>query len=235
MLGIAGLVGAWWLRPDLWMVEHVEFEGAVNASTAELRHLVDLRNGTPMWRVDLERMARAARTHPWVEEASVHLSWPSTVRVALREHRAVALLEREGEVRVVGASGEAFLDLGRWPEGRDLQLPRILGVSADFEQRHPQLGKAAVRRALDLVEVLSSSGQVARDQIDEVVFSPSHGLRVRTPGVELAFGFAEPSSRLKRLDALVSSGLDLHAPTLVDLAPPTVAILRPRESLTPGS
>ena len=61
---VAGVVlgGALTVRPDHMLVEHVRFEGHDEAGAAELRHLLDLRNGTRVWEVDAEALAaRAAR------------------------------------------------------------------------------------------------------------------------------------------------------------------------------
>ena len=64
----ATLVALWAVvRPDEFWVERVDFEGNVRATPAELRHLADIRNGTTIWGVDLDRVSSNVRRHPWVK------------------------------------------------------------------------------------------------------------------------------------------------------------------------
>lgn len=228
---IPGLVAAWiWTRPDLLLVEHVVFEGPVRATPAELRHVLDLSNGTPIWAVDDEALARAVERHPWVRDAEVVVEWPATVRVRVDEHVPVALLHDGDRLVYVDAEGEPFLGASSILSGglraEDLDLPHLTGFLPELRQLHPALLPLALDDALRLVDALDTRGLVPRDRVSEVAFRRTSGFRVVAGRAELVFGLADLDQQVDRLALLVQQGLDLEAPTHVDLAPASVALVR---------
>lgn len=211
------------LRPDLLFVERVQFVGQSSATVPELRHLADLPNGTRIWEVDTERVARAVERHPWVRSASVRRVFPDRVEVEVEEHVPVALLHLDRLLYVDG-HGEAFLDA----DGRDLDYPSITGVTPDLARLHPALPQKAVASALKLLDALDTRGYIARDLVDEVHFSRTRGFTVHTRGSRVLFAHEGLDGQLERLGSLLTSGaVDLDRPTHVDLGPRSVAIVRP--------
>jgi cell division protein FtsQ len=71
--------------------------------------------------VDLERIAAAVETIPWVDRASVARSWPRALRVVVVEQKPVA---RWGEGGLVNTRGEVFVqDAQHIPA----ELPELVG------------------------------------------------------------------------------------------------------------
>ncbi len=218
------------LRPDRMLVEHVVFEGASVAAEGELRHLIDLRNGTRVWQVDVERVASLAEAHPWVRRADVRVDWPDTVVVSVEERRVVAVLHRERAL-YLDEDGTPFVAA----RSERLDLPHLTGFTEDLEALHPQLPGLAVRDALWLMDALETRGLTTLP-VSEVAFSPSRGFTVHHGRARLVFGHGELPSQLDRLERLVrEEGLDPAGPTWVDLAPATVAIVRPIPATVEGS
>ena len=91
----------------------------------------------------------------------------------------------------------------------------------------PQLVPLTIRTALALIERLDALGLVDREDVSEVAFSRTGGFTLHTDGARLLFGHGDHGGQVDRLAALVDHGLDLHEPNYVDLAPPSVAIIRP--------
>lgn len=215
------------VRPDLVLVEHVRFEGASRSTETALRHLVDVRNGATMWRVDLEAVEAGAERHPWVRDARARREWPNTVVVAVDEYVPVALLEQDG-LHYIDADGTVFLTA----RADDLDYPVITGIDAELGRLHPDLPRLALRDALGLLAALDQRGLVPRERVSEIHFSATSGFTVQvTGGARLVFSLEDRERQLERLAALVGRGVDPGAPILVDLAPASLAIVRPLDAV----
>jgi hypothetical protein len=229
----AASLGMGWLvlRPEAWLVERVTFEGAVRATSAELRHLADLPNGTAMWQVDREELTRAVERHPWVRKASARISWPNTVIVTVEEHIPTAILHEDDHMLYVDEYGEPFL--GVLPT--DLDYPHLVGFEPELSRLHPELGRVAIRDALWLMSSLDERGLVLRDDLSSISFSRTAGLTVAAGPARLLFGLRDLPDQLDRLAVLTDQGVDLKKPISIDLAPATVALVRPLAPLPPSN
>jgi hypothetical protein len=209
---------------SLAMVGDVEFVGQVHAAPRELRHLAGVRNGTPLWAVDLSEVERRVERHPWVDTARARLEWPDHLVVEVGEHEPVALLMYDG-LFYVDAQGRVFLRA----RADDLDYPVISGLDPALERRHPELPRRVLRDALALLDLLEARDLVGREQVSEIAFSDTRGFTVMLQdGARLGFGLDGHEVQAGRLDTLLREGLvDLRRPILVDLAPPSVAIVRP--------
>lgn len=217
-LATAGLL----VRPDRMLVEHVRFVGADRAGAWELRHLLDLPNGTRMWEVDEDQLAAKAASHPWVRAARVHRRWPDEVVIEVEEREVVALVHAD-RMLVVDRDGTPFLPAS----SGQLDFPHITGITPEVQQLHPDLARMAVRDALWLIEQLEERG-LATLPVSEVAFSATRGFTVFHGQARIVFGHGDLPRQLGRLERLArEQGVDLTGPTLVDLAPSTVAIVRP--------
>lgn len=231
-MGAVALIGAFvMVRPDLMLVERVEFVGAERAQARSLRHLADIRNGATIWSVDAAAVQRGVERHPWVESARVRRIFPDTVRVELTERTPVALL-RTDRLHYVDGNGVVFLEA----DGTDLDYPIISGVDEALAARHPQLPVLAIRDALSLIDDLDRKGLVLRSGVSEVAFASTRGFTVHTQrGARIRFGLDDRARQVTRLAALIARDVDLGSPVLVDLAPKSVAIVRPIEGPVAGS
>jgi hypothetical protein len=230
-LGVAAVsLGTGWLvlRPEAWLVERVIFEGAVRATPAELRHLADLPNGTAVWQVDREAVTRAVERHPWVREASARVQWPHTVIVSVEEHVPTAILHDQDHLLYVDEYGEPFL--GVLPT--DLDYPHLVDFEPELSRMHPELGRVAIRDALWLLSALDERALVSRDEVSSISFSRTAGLTVAAGPARLLFGLRDLPTQLDRLAVLASQGVDLKQPIRIDLAPATVALVRPLAPLS---
>ena len=212
------------LRPDLVLVEHVEFRGAERAAPGELRHLSDVRNGVTMWAVDMDRAERGVQTHPWVESAVAYREWPASVVIEVQERSPVALVELEGDLYYVDNRARPFV---RAVSG-DLDYPVITGIDTGLARIHPDIPRLVLSEALWLLTEAESRGIFDVADVSEIWCSPSLGYDVHLlGGSTVAFGLGGLSGQMERLAQLVAADVDLESPHWVDLAPATVAIVRP--------
>ncbi len=214
-------------RPDRMWLEHVEFVGAERATPAELRHLSDVRNGTTFWGVDTENAELGVERHPWVRSATATRRWPDTLVIQVEEHTPVAMMERDG-LFYVDVDGTPFLRA----HTNDVDYPVITGITQELEHAHPDLPRLVVRDALSLLQALDDRGIVTRDRVSEIAFSSTRGFTVHVRGgSRIIFGLEGQETQIVRLARLIDEGLDTSAPLQVDLAPASLAIVRPLDAV----
>jgi cell division protein FtsQ len=201
----------------------VRIEGNHRATTAELRHLANLRPGEHMLALDLEHTAQNIARHPWVASASVRRLYPSSVSIDVVEHVPVMLLALD-RLWYVDASGKPF----KQAESGDLDHALLTGVDPALVSESPHLAHAVIVGALQALDATNSSGALTSDDISEVHYSPSGGYSLITrSGARLLVGISDPTPRLERLRMLVEQGLDLSRPQVIDLDLADVALVRP--------
>jgi len=211
------------LRPDLMMIEDVEFQGFRNADPATLRHLADVRNGMSPWHVDTAQVVQNVERHPWVKSADAR--WASTTElvVVVSEFEPAAVLHWN-RLLYVDEQGLPFLEA----DSAALDFPQITGITPELESRHPDLPRLAVRNALWLVDELDLRGVLPRQELSEIAFSTSRGFTLHTGPSRVVFAHGNLERQTDRLAQLVAHrGVDLSHPTYIDLGPAEVAIVRP--------
>ena len=208
LVSAAGIVGHELATGELWRVTDVTFAGQVNASEPALRHLANVRVGTHLFDLDLQRVVLDVERHPWVRRAEARRVLPATIEVVVEEHAPVLILALD-RMWYVNAMGEPF----KLATTEDLDYPVLTGLSPRLADEHPALAAAVVSGALQVREAADGHPTVGPDFASEVNFDPHHGYTlVLRSGTELLLGFTEPERSLRRFDRLVANGLDLRAP-----------------------
>lgn len=218
------------LRPDLWVVEQVRFEGADRAGAKGLRHLADLRNGTTVWAVDAQAVAQGVERHPWVRSAEGRFEWPATVVVDIEEHRPVALLA-SGPMHYLDAEGLPFAPANT----DDLDYPVITGIEPGLAELQPEVPRKAIRSALELLAAVDATGVIPEGQVAEVNFSSTRGFTVYVSGgARILFDLENFDAQSERLAQLAAAGVDVTEALHIDLVPESVAIVRPISAPNPA-
>ena len=213
------------LRPDLMVVENVQFNGHQRAGALELRHLSDFRNGTTLWGVDTAEVVRAVERHPWVKHANAELLWPATLRIEISEYEPVALVYYDG-LYYVDAYGTVILKA----TSNDLNYPVLTGMGPELEAVHPELARVVLHDATWLLRELTAGDGLSASDISEVHFSRERGFVVHAHQSQIVFGVEELERRIRRLSLMLEHGLKLGQPVVVDLVSDSVAIVRPQNN-----
>ena len=231
-VGLAALagVGTWFASPRALLIQEVRFEGNQRATVAELRHLAAIPNGTTHLGVSEEAVADSVSRHPWVRDAWLRRTWHGVV-VMVEEHRPVALAQLGDGLLYVDSDGSPFLTA----RSDDLDYPVIAGLDDALVASHPDLPRHVLALAVALLDAADTRALITHDAVSEVVFSPTRGFTVHTrSGARILFGLDGHSQQLDRLSRVIAHGVDLDTPTLVDLAPEQVAIVRSLSPLGEG-
>lgn len=194
---------------DLLAVRTIQVVGTQRAPDGLVVLTSDVEVGTPLARVDTEDVARKVEALRVVDDVTVERVWPHTLRITVRERKAVTVARRGDVPRLVDAAGVDFADAAAVPPG----LPRL---DVDLDVASPD----AVAAGLAVVEGLpqSLSRRVAAVQVrspDDV------RLLMRTGALVFLGGPGQLDHKIEVLTALLkhpAHRYDVRAPD----APTTV-------------
>jgi len=224
---IAGLFIHHAIQGAEFRVYEVRFEGNTRSTSAQLRHLSDVRTEQHLLTVDLDRAVTGVEQHPWIRSATARLSYPSTVTISVSEHKPQMLLALT-ELWYVNEEGQPF----RRALGHDLDYPILTGIEPDFAGANPELTSAIIGRSLDLLDSTALPPLYGSESISEIRFHTRVGFAlVLRGGTEIVLGFADPAERISRLSLMVDAGLDLSTPQHIDLVAEKVATAGPLPEL----
>lgn len=143
VLGLLGGGYALFFSPLLG-VRTVEVTGAKGLSAQQVREAAGVPMGHPMLRLDTDELSRRVLDElPGAAAAEVSRSWPSTVRIAVRERVPVAVFRASDGMRLVDAEAADFPPAGKVPRG----LPEL--TLSRFDAADPA-SAAAVRSLMSL-------------------------------------------------------------------------------------
>lgn len=102
----------------LMSARNVSVTGAAHAPTEEIEKVVEPLKGKPLLQITKSRTAEYAaavvRVSPWIDSATITVSYPSTLVVEVTEREAVAYADRSG-ITLVDAKGVPFIKVGEPP------------------------------------------------------------------------------------------------------------------------
>ena len=110
LLVAAFLTGAVWLVffSSVLVVKGVEIDGLNVLSRDAVRHVAAVPMGEPLATVPLDEIEARVEGLAPVKSADVVRSWPNQVRIAVRERKAVAVVDRGGVVSGLDDEGILF-------------------------------------------------------------------------------------------------------------------------------
>lgn len=158
---LAGAVYAVFFSPLLG-VRGVTIAGAPAELTAKVRAVVDVPDGTPLARVDLDAIAASVESVPEVAEVEVARSWPDTLAIDVVPRVPVAVTSANGQFWLLDAQGDPYLSVPAPPAGMitvqlvapgtgDPSTSAALAVAASLtEQFRPQVAIVSARTAFDV-------------------------------------------------------------------------------------
>lgn len=128
-------LAAWVVFFSSWLAaDEISVSGAETISAGDVRAVAAVSLGTPLARLDLERVRQRVAEIPEVREVEVRRKWPHTVAIAIVEREPVAVLRRDGIWWSVDEDGELFAGGPQRDErGPLLSVPTTAGEDALVE------------------------------------------------------------------------------------------------------
>ncbi len=112
---------------EIFHVDRIHVRGNHRLSNGEVLALVAELRGRSILAVDLEEWRHVLLKSPWVADASLHRTLPSTVDVVILERTALGIGRINGALYLVDERGVVIDEYG--PSYGDLDLPIIDGLS----------------------------------------------------------------------------------------------------------
>jgi cell division septal protein FtsQ len=124
------------------------------------------REGRSILALDLEQWRRKLLDSPWVADASLRRTLPSTVDVMILERTPLGIGRINGSLFLVDDRGTSIDEYG--PNYADLDLPIIDGLSAVPGDETTDIYRALlVRRLLDALRVRNMAGRISQIDVSD--------------------------------------------------------------------
>ena len=160
-------------------IDRIVVRGNERLSKGEVLALLNgLRGESLVW-TDLDRWRNQLLASPWVREAALRRSLPSTVEVVVWERQATMLARVDGEIYLVDDRGAIIDQLG--PQYADLDLPLVDGLAAAPGGRDPAVDEARAELATRVIMALKAKPDIAR-RISQIDVSDLHNVAVILSG-----------------------------------------------------
>jgi cell division septal protein FtsQ len=164
---------------EVFRVDNIHVRGNHRLSNGEVLAMLEGLRGRSVLAVDLGEWRRALLNSPWVADASLRRTLPSTVDVVILERAPLGIARIKGSLYLVDDRGAVIDDYG--PGYADLDLPIIDGLSGpsivsnplDVAQSTPSDESADMyrallaRRLLDALRVRNMAGQISQIDVSD--------------------------------------------------------------------
>ncbi|WP_161629910.1 cell division protein FtsQ/DivIB [Desulfogranum mediterraneum] len=181
LAGIFWLLSSVLIHSEVFRLTDIQVSGNRITPEAEILEAGALEKGKSL--LLLERGAVAARIAAlaWIDRVTVKRQWPSTIRVVVREHRPLALINVEtgqgNQLFYLNRQGVIFTPLG---QGEDFDFPVITGLAwlqAAAGQQLPR-GSLAESAILLLKRAAQGNAILPIQSISEIHLDEEQGLVV---------------------------------------------------------
>ena len=126
---------------DIFRIDRINVRGNHRLSSGEVLAMLENLRGRSVLAVDLAEWRRALLSSPWVADASLRRTLPSTVEVVILERAPLGIGRINGALFLVDDRGAVIDEYG--PNYADLDLPIIDGLSSTGEAQRRRLPRAA--------------------------------------------------------------------------------------------
>jgi cell division septal protein FtsQ len=163
---------------EIFHVDEIHVRGNHRLSNGEILAMLEGLRGRSVLAVDLGEWRRALLNSPWVADASLRRTLPSTVDVVILERAPLGIGRINGSLYLVDDRGAVIDDYG--PGYADLDLPIIDGLSGpsgEVDSLAAQAGPSGnngdvyrallARRLLDALRVRNMAAQISQIDVSD--------------------------------------------------------------------
>jgi cell division protein FtsQ len=190
-------------------VKSVSIQGAPDPLSAQVRAAVDVPDGTPLARVDLDAVAQRVETVPEVAEVEVARGWPDSLTITVTPREPVAVTSGNGKFYLLDKNGDPYLPVDAPPAG--LTVIKLVA---------PGAGDPSTVAALTVVSALTPE---FRTQVVDVSARTAYDVRLTlADGKSVIWGeAAESAQKMQILPSVLvqqeGKEYDISDPTLVTI------------------
>lgn len=167
-ISLVGLIVGYGLYRGLGVAAHahvlqvgrISVHGNDRLSKGEVLAMLSGLEGQSLIRTDLEGWRKRLLASPWVRDASLRRSLPSTVEVTIRERQPVSVARLNGDMYLVDDHGALIDQYG--PQYADLDLPIVDGLAASPGGDGSATDEARADLAARVISALRSKPEIAK-------------------------------------------------------------------------
>ncbi len=186
-------------------VDRIVVRGNLRLSKGEVLAVLNgLRGESLVW-TDLDRWRKRLMASPWVRDAALRRSLPSTVEVVVSERQPIGIGRINGDTYLVDERGAVIDQYG--PKYAELDLPIVDGLAASPDSGGSMIDEARADLAARVIGAMKTQPQIAR-RLSQVDVSDLHNASVILSGDRAVIQLGE-----ERFLARLQAYLEL-APTL---------------------
>jgi cell division protein FtsQ len=167
--------------------------------------LSGLRGESLVW-TDLDQWRQRLLASPWVRDAALHRSLPSTVDVVVWERQPIAVGRLNGDMYLVDDRGTIIDQYG--PQYDDLDLPIIDGLVASITPSGPVTDAARAELAARVIAAIKANADIFR-RVSQIDVSDLHNAHVIVSGDAAVISLGEDEF-LTRLESYLDLARALH-------------------------
>lgn len=151
---------------EMFQVAHINVRGNHRLSTGEILAMLHDLRGQSVLTTDLADWRRALLSSPWVADASLRRTLPSTVDVVILERVPLGIGRINGLLYLVDDRGSVIDEYG--PGYADLDLPVIDGfIAAPGAEKSNVYSALLARRLLDALRVQNMASQISQIDVSD--------------------------------------------------------------------
>ena len=166
-------------RARVLQVDRIVVGGNERLSNGEVLALLNgVRGESVVW-IDLDAWRRRLMSSPWVRDAALRRSLPSTVEVAISERQPIGIGRLNGEMYLVDDHGVVIDQYG--PQYADLDLPLVDGLAASPSDDEATTDPVRAELAARVIAALKPQPDVAR-RLSQVDVTDLHNAAVILTG-----------------------------------------------------
>jgi cell division protein FtsQ len=183
----------------LGTVDEILVRGNERLSKGEVLAVMSGLRGESLFSTDLDAWRRRVMRSPWVRDAALRRTLPSTVEVVIFERQPVGIGRINGETYLVDEGGVVIDQYG--PQYADLDLPIIDGLTASPDDEGSSVDAARAELAARFIAAVRGRPDVAR-QVSQIDVADLHNAAVILNG-DPAVIYVGDDQFLQRLQSYV--------------------------------
>jgi cell division protein FtsQ len=223
------------VQSPYFKAENIAVAGNHRLSTQAVLEQAKIGVGDNILQVNLKLVRYNLLANPWIASADVERDLPNIIRIRIREHEPVAVVEL-GRPFLLSDSGEVFKS---FDPADDVQVPMVRGLSPSDVDPTRSGQSPALRAVMEVLRLTRLYGSVLPTiSAQSVQVDHEMGLTLQgfENGMAVRLGFGDYESKLNRLRDMIAylrGGEQLLNVGLMDLNDLDRVVVRPsaREAL----
>jgi cell division protein FtsQ len=222
-------------QTDYYRAKHLPVNGHQRLSAAAVLKQAELAPGVQILSLNLGQVHGRLLAHPWIAEARVAREIPDTLRVTVREHRPLAVMDMQmGRRYLLNTEGRLFK---AWDATDPQDLPVVTGLAYRDLPMDGVAGSEAFRAVMAL---LTGTGAWEALSLARIEADPEIGLTLVVAGsdqrIQMGYGqYPEKLSRLKALLRRLKAGIFIHDFASIDVSDLERIVVAPVQTTSSGS